>query len=157
LIAGIGNIFLGDDGFGVELARRLARVELPDCVRVADYGISGMHLAFDLLAGYDMTIMLDATARGDEPGTVYVVELDPPAENRAHHMIDAHAMHPGTVLELLSTLGGNPGRVLLVGCEPAVLEHHIGLSPVVTAAVDVAAAAVLDLVERILLPETEEV
>ena len=76
LIAGVGNIFLGDDGFGAEVARRLARAGLPDLVRVADYGISGMHLAYDMADGYDTTILVDATARGGEPGTVYVIEPD---------------------------------------------------------------------------------
>ena len=76
LVAGVGNIFLGDDGFGVEVARRLATEDLPEWVRVADYGISGMHLAYDLANGYETTILIDATSRGDEPGTIYVIELD---------------------------------------------------------------------------------
>ena len=80
LMAGVGNIFLGDDGFGVEVASRLAGAELPDWVRVADYGIRGMHLAYDLASGYDSAILIDATPRGGEPGTIYVIEPErPPA------------------------------------------------------------------------------
>jgi hydrogenase maturation protease len=149
LVAGIGNMFLADDGFGVELAQRLADHDFPDGVTVADYGISGMHLAYDLMTGYDTTILLDATARGDEPGTVTVVELDAehpfPAGQSA---IDAHGMQPDAVVELLTLLGGTPGRMLLVGCEPAELTDRIGLSAPVTAALDGAARAVIDLVDQ---------
>ena len=77
LVACLGNIFLSDDGFGVEVARRLARYQLPDGVRVTDYGIRGMHLAYDLAEGFDSTILVDATKRGGEPGTVYLIEPDP--------------------------------------------------------------------------------
>ena len=79
LVAGIGNIFLSDDGFGVEVVSRLARAELPDGVRVTDYGISGMHLAYDLASGFDAAILVDAAPRGEAPGTVYVIEPDLPA------------------------------------------------------------------------------
>ncbi|MBV9846789.1 MAG: hydrogenase maturation protease [Kutzneria sp.] len=148
LIAGIGNIFLGDDGFGVEVARRLSEQDFPDRVRVADYGISGMHLAFDLLVGYETTILLDAAARGDEPGTVYVIELDPATATASPSQIaDAHGMHPDTVLQLVELLGGRPGRTLLVGCEPASLGEGIGLSPAVRRAVDIAVRTVIELVE----------
>jgi len=78
LIAGVGNIFLGDDGFGVEVASRLASAQLPDWARVADYGIRGMHLAHDLAGGYDSAILIDATPRGGAPGTLYVIEPDVP-------------------------------------------------------------------------------
>jgi hydrogenase maturation protease len=149
LVAGIGNMFLADDGFGVELAQRLATHEFPDCVTVADYGISGMHLAYDLMTGYDTTILLDATARGDEPGTVTAVELD--AEHpfqAASGTLDAHGMQPDAVLELLTLLGGRPGRMILLGCEPAELTDRIGLSAPVAAALDGAARAVVDLVDH---------
>jgi hydrogenase maturation protease len=149
LIAGIGNMFLADDGFGVELAQRLATHDFPDSVTVADYGISGMHLAYDLMTGYDTTILLDATARGDEPGTVTVVELD---ENHpfsgGQSAVDAHGMQPDAVVELLTLLGGQPGRMILVGCEPAEVTDRIGLSAPVTAALDGAARAVIDLVDH---------
>jgi hydrogenase maturation protease len=145
LVAGVGNIFLGDDGFGVEVARRLSTVDLPAGVQVRDYGVSGMHLAYDLLDGFDTTILVDATSRGDVPGTVYVVELDPVPEPTGS--VDAHGMQPDLVLGLLRLLGGSCPRVLLVGCEPASVTDHIGLSPPVAAAVDAAVRAVLELVE----------
>ncbi|HEX3789633.1 MAG TPA: hydrogenase maturation protease [Pseudonocardiaceae bacterium] len=154
LVAGIGNIFLGDDGFGVEVVRRLSDVDLPDRVRVVDYGIRGMHLAYDLAGGdYDLTIMVDATARGEPPGTVTVLELDPvtaptqaPAEST--QLLDAHGMQPDVVLGLVDLLGAQPGRVLLVGCEPAVLDHGMALSPAVELMVDTAVRCVIDLVGR---------
>jgi hydrogenase maturation protease len=163
LIAGVGNIFLGDDGFGVEVARRLATADLPDWVTVADYGISGMHLAYDLAEGYESTILVDATPRGGEPGTVYVLELDtgarsaaaapdpataaaPAAAGGAVPQLDAHGMQPDVVLGMLNLLGAEPGRVFLVGCEPASTDEGIGLSEPVTAALDEAVRAVLDLV-----------
>jgi hydrogenase maturation protease len=154
LIAGVGNIFLGDDGFGVEVASRLATAGLPDWVRVADYGISGMHLAYDLAEGYESTILVDATARGGEPGTVYVMELDTgapcaaaaPEAGREIPQLDAHGMQPDVVFGMLNMLGADAGRVLLVGCEPASTDEGIGLSAPVTAAVDKAVRVVLDLV-----------
>ena len=146
LIAGVGNVFLGDDGFGVEVARRLSELDLPDGVQVADYGVSGMHLAFDLMDGYDTTILVDASPRGDAPGTVYVVELDP-ARMPVAPSVDAHGMQPDVVMQLVEVLGGSPGRVLLVGCEPASVTDHMGLSPLVADAVEVAVRRVIELVE----------
>ena len=144
LIAGVGNIFLGDDGFGTEVANRLATAGLPDWVRVADYGISGMHLAYDLAEGFETTILVDATPRGGNPGTVYVMELDPgtpsaaaaPEPGRGIPLLDGHGMQPDVVFGMLNVLGADAGRVLLVGCEPASTEERIGLSAPVTAAVD---------------------
>jgi hydrogenase maturation protease len=147
LIAGVGNIFLGDDGFGAEVARRLAAADLPDWVRVADYGISGMHLAYDLAEGYETTVLVDTSARGGEPGTVYLLEVDaggPPAGESA--LLDAHGMQPDVVFSLLGLLGADAGRVLVVGCEPASVDEGMGLSAPVAAAVDEAVRVVLDLV-----------
>jgi hydrogenase maturation protease len=152
LIAGVGNIFLGDDGFGVEVANRLASEKLPDWVRVADYGISGMHLAYDLAEGFETTILVDATPRGEDPGTVYVMELDPaapsaaPEPGRGIPLLDGHGMQPDVVFGMLNLLGAEAGRVLLVGCEPASIDERIGLSNPVAAAVDEAVRIVLDLV-----------
>ena len=158
LVAGVGNIFLGDDGFGVEVARRLATEDLPEWVRVADYGISGMHLAYDLANGYETTILIDATSRGDEPGTIYVIELDhsqlpgataesPAGDSPAGgQLFDAHGMQPDVVFGVLDMLGAEAGQVLLVGCEPASVDYGIGLSPVVTAAVGEAVRVVKDLI-----------
>jgi hydrogenase maturation protease len=154
MVAGIGNIFLGDDGFGVEVARRLAEVEMPEGVRVADYGISGMHLAYDLAEGYDTTILIDATPRGGEPGTVYVMEVDVPGttgtENTGGAALvpDAHGMQPDVVLSMLSMLDADPGRLLLVGCEPASTEEGIGLSTAVSNAVGRAVDIVQNLVRN---------
>ncbi|WP_181777771.1 hydrogenase maturation protease [Amycolatopsis pittospori] len=157
LVAGVGNIFLGDDGFGVEVVRRLSTQDFPDGVRVADYGIRGLHLAYDLAGGgYGLTVLVDATMRGDPPGTVYVVELDLPdgPPQVTGEALDAHGMQPDVVLNLVALLGGDPGRVLLVGCEPAVLAQRMGLSPAVEAAVGTAAGVVADLVEEYTDPET---
>ena len=152
LVAGVGNIFLGDDGFGVEVARRLATEDLPEWVRVADYGISGMHLAYDLANGYESTILIDATSRGDDPGTIYVIELEhgqPAAAAGADagsQLFDAHGMQPDVVFGVLDMLGAEAGQVLLVGCEPASVDYGIGLSPPVTAAVGEAVRVVKDLI-----------
>ena len=152
LVVGVGNIFLGDDGFGVEVVRRLSGVDLPDWVTVVDYGIRGMHLAYDLVAAeHDLTIMVDATAQGDPPGTVYVIELDvpdPADTGGPAPLLDAHGMQPDVVMGLIAVLGGHPGRVLLVGCEPAVLDHRMSLSPAVEQAVDTALRVVVDLIDK---------
>lgn len=148
LIAGIGNIFLGDDAFGVEVARRLADVELPEWVRVADYGTSGMHLAFDLCTGYDVTILIDTAARGEVPGTLSVLELtgERGKTGTTGGMLDAHGMQPDVVLELLGFIGGDPGRVLLVACEPEDASQRMGLTKTVCDAVDPAVGTVRELV-----------
>jgi|SRR5271165_1456851 len=158
LIAGIGNIFLGDDGFGVEVANRLGSADLPDWAHVVDYGIRGMHLAYDLAGRYDSAILVDATSRGGAPGTVYVIEPDrqrtTPADDEAalaaNPMFNAHGMQPDVVLSMLGLLVAEPadaaGQILLVGCEPASVDYGIGLSAPVAAAVDEAVSVVLDLV-----------
>jgi hydrogenase maturation protease len=115
LVAGIGNVFLGDDGFGVALADRLARRELPAGVEVVDYGIRGMDLAYALHDGWDTVLLLDATPRGRAPGTLYVIEPD--LDDLAPG-VDAHGMDPVSVLGLAQALGGPLPRVLVVGCEP---------------------------------------
>ncbi len=155
LVAGVGNIFLGDDGFGAEVARRLADADLPTGVQVADYGISGMHLAYDLADGCDMTILIDAAPRGGEPGTITVLEVGRDQRRdlaaaggpvQGSRLFDGHGMQPEVVFGVLGMLGGDPGRVLVVGCEPASLEPGIGLSEPVAAAVDEAARIVTDLI-----------
>jgi hydrogenase maturation protease len=144
LVAGIGNIFNGDDGFGVEVAQRLVHRPMPEGVHVEDYGIRGVHLAYQLLEGYDLVVLVDALARGEPPGTVFVFEPDidfdevPP--------LDSHQMDPRAVLGMVGELGGEVGRVVVVGCEPADLTEGIGLSPPVAAAVDDAARLVEELI-----------
>jgi hydrogenase maturation protease len=149
LIAGIGNIFLGDDGFGVEVIRRLASRQFPPGVRVADFGIRGYDLAYALLDGHDFTILVDAVGRGGAPGTLFVIE----PEVTGHSAMDAHAMNPESVLQLAGSMGPVRGRIILVGCEPATLggeEGHMGLSDTVLPAVDEAARLIEDLVARLL-------
>ncbi|MFE7775049.1 hydrogenase maturation protease [Streptomyces sp. NPDC057445] len=154
LVAGIGNIFLGDDGFGVETVRRLTEHPLPDHVEVADIGIRGVHLAYRLLDGYDTVVLVDATARGGEPGTLYVIEAGTPgAHDTKSVSLDGHGMSPDAVLALLDTLCAGtdttpPRRILVVGCEPENVEEGIGLSPRVAAAVPEAVRTVKDLVQH---------
>lgn len=144
LVAGIGNIFNGDDGFGVEVARRLARRPMPPGVHVEDYGIRGVHLAYELLDGYDLLVLVDAMPRGEAPGTVFV--LEPEVDAAAAPPLDAHCMDPQAVLGMVSGLGGGVGRVLVVGCEPAEVGDGIGLSQPVAAAVETATRVVEVLV-----------
>jgi hydrogenase maturation protease len=144
LVAGVGNVLLGDDGFGVEVARLLAPSPLPEGVRVADFGIRGLHLAYELLdGGYETTILLDATARGEAAGTVCVLEAEAGAPMGA---ADGHSMTPDQVLAWVRAMGGDPGRVLVVGCEPLATDEGIGLSAPVARAVPEAVALVRALV-----------
>jgi hydrogenase maturation protease len=156
LIAGIGNIFLGDDAFGSEVARRLMQRKQPDEVRVVDFGIRGFDLTYALLDGYEVTIFVDATPRGEAPGTLYTIEpnLDELDNMDAGGMmVETHGMHPLKVLSVVKSMGGEFKRILLVGCEPAPLQSedgHIGLSEPVEAAVDEAIKVVESLVREIL-------
>jgi hydrogenase maturation protease len=156
LVAGIGNIFLGDDGFGVEVAQRLSKSSLPATVRVADFGIRGLDLAYALQDGYETTILIDAFPHGQAPGTVSVVEPDlndPAASLGEENFIEPHAMTPMNVLRMATAMHGKLKRILLVGCEPATFggeEGKMGLSPAVEAAVLGAVKVVEDLVQRAL-------
>ena len=154
LIAGVGNIFLGDDGFGVEVTRRLLDRELPAEVRVVDFGIRGLDLAYALQDGYETTILVDAYPHGKKPGTVSVVEPDlNQLSTDQGDFVQPHAMHPMNVLRMASAMRGSLKRVLVVGCEPADMggdEGHMGLSSEVAAAVDEAVKAIEKLVGRIL-------
>jgi hydrogenase maturation protease len=157
LVAGVGNIFLGDDGFGVEVANRLASEALPEWVRIADFGIRGVHLAHELLdKAYETTILVDATPRGGKPGTVYLIEPDFYAVGADEsNSPDAHGMNPEAVFALLKTLGGNPGHVFIVGCEPARVEEEIGLSPAVAHAVEEAIRLIRELISRTVTPDSK--
>ena len=156
LVAGIGNIFLGDDGFGVEVALQLANSDFPAAVRVADFGIRGFDLAYALQDGYETTILIDAFPHGHPPGTVYVVEpdrIDLSSGSRQETFVETHAMNPMNVLRMATAMHGPLKRVLLVGCEPASLggeEGKMGLSAPVEAAVQEAARIVKSLVGAIL-------
>ncbi|MFJ6052758.1 hydrogenase maturation protease [Streptomyces sp. NPDC092307] len=157
LVAGIGNVFLGDDGFGVETVRALAEHPLPDGVEVVDFGVRGVHLAYQLLDGYDTLLLVDATARGGEPGTLYLIEVDggastdPAGGAASPPVLDGHHMSPDAVLALLDTLCAGTGatpprRTLVLGCEPAGVEEGIGLSAPVAAAVPEAVRTALELI-----------
>jgi hydrogenase maturation protease len=145
-VAGVGNIFLGDDGFGVEVATRMRRRPIPDGVRVEDYGIRGVHLAYELLEGYDLVVLVDAIDLGEKPGTVSVFEPD--LDDAAEVPPDAHDLDPASVMGLLRSLGGSVGRMLVVGCQPAVLGERMGLSGPVEAAIDEAIGIVEELVQE---------
>jgi hydrogenase maturation protease len=149
LIAGIGNIFLGDDAFGVEVARQLAKRALPENVQIADYGIRCYDLAFALMQDWELVILVDSVSRGTQPGTVYTIEPELSADEEPAKP-DANTMTPVSVLQLVRTLGGEPGRVLVVGCEPMKLDADeadtIGLSPPVQNAIALAVRTIEELV-----------
>ncbi len=160
LVAGIGNIFLSDDAFGVEVIRRLATRELPPDVELADIGIRGMHLAYQLLDGYEALLIVDAAPRGGRPGDLYLIEPDLAAiPDDDGSLVNAHGMEPEAVLSMIKTMARDHAgpdaaaqliqRVLVVGCEPATVEEGMGLSPPVQAAVDTA----VDMVLRVLASE----
>ncbi len=155
LVAGIGNIFLGDDGFGVEVVDRLTRRPIPAGAKVVDFGIRGLHLAYELLDGYDALVLVDALPLGDEPGTVALIEAEVPDAPEPDPevtgpAIDAHTMSPAVVLGTLAHLGGSIDRVLVVGCQPATVAEGMGLSHLVAAAVDTAVAMVDDVLAELL-------
>jgi hydrogenase maturation protease len=154
LVAGVGNIFLTDDGFGSEAARHLARVSLPHGVRVVDYGIRGMHLAYDLLDGYDALIVLDAAPRGGQPGDLVVLEVGP--DDLGTGELDAHGMAPAAVLGSLGALGGQLPRTFVVGCEPGDLGERIGLTPAVAAAAERAVSVVIELLDDLDLAASDQ-
>ncbi|GAB2635017.1 hydrogenase maturation protease [Prescottella soli] len=145
LVAGIGNIFLGDDGFGPEVLRAVASAPLPDGVRAVDYGIRGMHLAYDLLDGWDALVLVDAVPDRGRPGEIRVFEVDPDDPGAAPRL-DAHGMDPGAVFASLAALGGRLPRTVVVGCQAACVDEGMGLSAPVAAAVDGAADEVLAVV-----------
>ncbi len=155
LVACIGNIFLGDDGFGVEVARALAMRSLPPDVVVKDFGIRGFDLTYALLDHNGLTILVDACPRGGSPGTVYVVELEMTASTEQVALPESHSMNPMRVLEMVKAMGGEPKKILLVGCEPADFgpenEGRMGLSEPVQAAVSEAVA----VIERLIQEHTE--
>ena len=132
LVAGVGNVFLRDDAFGVEVVRLLAERPVPAGVEVRDFGIRGVHLAYDLLDGCDLFVLVDAAQRGETPGTVTVLEVEVPEPDPAvlgsGPVIDAHSLTPDGIFAMLGSLGGRPGRSLLVACEPADVSAGMGLS-----------------------------
>jgi len=154
LVAGIGNIFLGDDAFGVEAVGWLKERPLPEGVRIVDFGIRSYDLAFALTEGYDAVILVDAVPRGGPPGTTYLMELDAgDLSELKSETIDGHSLNPVSVLQLAQALGGAIGKLFLVGCEPALLETEDGplkLSPAVQAAVPQALTMIEELISELL-------
>jgi hydrogenase maturation protease len=160
LVACVGNIFLGDDAFGVEVAKRLALRPRPDEVRVTDFGIRGFDLALALLDDFEAVILVDATRRGGRPGTLYLLEHEMSeafASADPLPTVDTHSMDPLKVLRLVEALGGRVRRLLVVGCEPAEIsteqEMEMGLSDPVRAVLDEAVSLIQSVVERILRGE----
>ena len=149
LVAGIGNIFFGDDAFGCEVAAELAKRSWPDGVSIVDFGIRAYDLAYAIMDGYDATILIDAAPRGEKPGTVYLLELDSnKVDTCGDEIADAHALTPVRVLQLIRALGGHAKNLYLIGCEPARLDGEgvIGLSEEVRNAIPLAA----EMIEKVL-------
>src|SRR3954447_21739055 len=146
LVAGIGNVFLGDDGWGVALAERLAERVLPEGVEVVDYGIRGMDLAYALGEGWDAVVLLDATPRGEAPGTVYLIEAEVEPDALA---VETHGMDPVKVLAMARALGSEPPRTLVVGCEP--LTRMSGDEEEIDASLSEPVRASLDEAERVVV------
>jgi hydrogenase maturation protease len=151
LVAGLGNVFDSDDGFGVEVARRLADQDWPVGVEVRDFGIRGIHLAYQLLEGYDQVVIVDAVMRGGEPGTLYVIDHPSEQTHAAasdEPMLDTHDLNPDAVLALVPELGGTLGHVVVIGCEPKSLAPGMALSPEVAGSVERATHLVREALER---------
>ena len=154
LIAGIGNIFLGDDAFGVEVASKLLRRSWPPEVEVRDFGIRSYDLAFAIADGYEILILVDATQRGQSPGTLYLIEPDcEQLQALQSGQVDAHRLDPVRVLQLAESFGARPTRLYLVGCEPGDLggdDGRVGLTEPVRAAVPQAIARIETLVGELM-------
>jgi hydrogenase maturation protease len=152
LVAGVGNTWLQDDAFGSEVVKRLGALELPDGVAVMDFGTGGLDLAYELMRGYDALLLVDVSRQGGEPGTLYVI--DPNDEDIKPiddgEVVNPHAMDPQTVLRFIKTVGGSPGRVTVVACEPSEVEEMgLGLSPEVEAAAGRAVDLVLETIAEL--------
>jgi hydrogenase maturation protease len=150
LVAAVGNLWLGDDGFAGEVAKRVRERELPSDVAVADFATGGLDLAYEVMRGYDALVILDVSQQGGEPGTLYVMEPDEesvPGAIEDGDVINPHAMDPQTVLRFVKSVGAWPGRVVVIACEPAEVEEMgWGLSDPVSAAVSRAVDLVVETV-----------
>jgi hydrogenase maturation protease len=150
LVAGIGNVFLSDDGFGVEVVRRLSSESLGDDVDVVDFGIRGVHLAFDLADGrYDAVILVDAVAKGGEPGTLYVIDPDVANGSLESAVADAHSLTPDAVLSWIRQIGAKPPRIVVLGCEPGTTEESMELSEPVADSIDMAIEMIRAVISQI--------
>jgi hydrogenase maturation protease len=157
LVAGIGNAWLRDDGFGGEVVKLLNDRELPDGVEVSDFGTGGLDLAYEVMRGYDALILIDVSRQGHAPGTIYVMDVEPSevdGQIEDGQMLDPHGMDPQTVLRFVKYVGGWPGRVCVVACEPAVVEEvGFGLSPSVQGSLARAADVVLETIAGLALDQ----
>jgi hydrogenase maturation protease len=149
LVAGVGNIFQRDDAFGVEVVRLLAGRPRPAGVKVADFGIRGVHLVYELLDGCDLFVLVDAAQRGRAPGTVTVLEVEPEHMPTPNGVMDAHGLAPDQVFAMLASMGGRPGRSLVVACEPSDVSPGMGLSDEVREALPAAVRAVEEILDQI--------
>jgi hydrogenase maturation protease len=149
LVAGVGNIFQRDDAFGVEVIRLLADRPVPPGVQVADFGIRGVHLVYELLDGCDLFVLVDAAQRGCAPGTVTVLEVQPTDMASRSGVMDAHGLAPDQVFAMLDSMGSRPGRSLVVACEPADVTAGMGLSDQVREALPHAVRAVEKILEQV--------
>ena len=160
LVAGMGNAWMKDDGFGGEVAKRLGERELPPEAAVFDFGTGGLDLAYEVMRGYDALILIDVSRQGGEPGTLYVMEAnedDVEVGIEDGQMINPHGMDPQTVLRFVKTLGAWPGRVVVIACEPVVVEQMgLGLSDEVSAAMDRAVELVVSQIEELRLDRAYE-
>jgi hydrogenase maturation protease len=155
LVAGIGNAWMKDDGFGGEVTKRLGERELPEEAAVFDFGTGGLDLAYEVMRGYDALILIDISRQGGEPGTLYVMEADEDDVEvgiEDGQVLNPHGMDPQTVLRFVKTLGAWPGKVMVIACEPAAVEEMgIGLSDEVDGAVDRAVELVASTIEELRL------
>ncbi len=153
LVAGVGNAWLRDDGFGGEVTKALSERELPPGVQVIDFGSGGLDLAYEVMRGYDALVLIDISRQGERPGTLYVMEAkedDVEGSIEDGQMIDPHGMDPQTVLRFVKYTGGWPGRVFVVACEPEVVDDvGFGLSDTVRASVGRAVDVVLETIEEL--------
>jgi hydrogenase maturation protease len=149
LVAGVGNIFQRDDAFGVEVIRLLADRPRPPGVKVADFGIRGVHLVYELLDGCDLFVLVDVAQRGCAPGTVTVLEVEPADMSSPSGIMDAHGLAPDQVFAMLDSMGSRPGRSLVVACEPADVSAGMGLSDQVREALPHAVRAVEEILEQV--------
>ena len=153
LVAGIGNAWLRDDGFGGEVAKALTERQLPEGVSVMDFGSGGLDLAYEVMRGYDALILIDISRQGGEVGTLYVMEADADdvdGQIEDGQMLNPHGMDPETVLRFVKYVGGWPGRVIVIACEPETVEDvGLGLSEAVKASVSRAADLVIETVREL--------
>ena len=153
MIAGVGNMFMKDDGFGGAVIKNILHKQFPEGVEVKDFGMGGLKLAYDLMKGYDGLILLDASPRGEPPGTLYVIEPDESdfdADLEKGGPIDPHGADPVTILRFVKSIGAWPGKVTIVACEPETVDNfEIGLSDSVNASIDKAGEMVEDIIKEI--------